>query len=384
MVTPALSAALDQPSQRETGDRKHLPALDGLRGIAIISVFLFHFGGGAQSSHLLVRVTGTIRQAGWMGVDLFFVLSGFLITGILFDSRTHRGYFRNFYARRALRLFPLFYGAALLLVLLTRVLHIEWRPGHIAYLFYGANIAGYLDPGLNGPAPYFGLYHLWSLAVEEQFYLIWPLVVLLAKTRKTLIWICIGVILATPALRVALDLSGAVNTSFLYMETVCRMDSLAFGGLVALVLRIPRFAIPRYLYAVLIAFSALAAAIIVRHEHSVLSSTQWMATIGFSAIAIGCSGVLLGTLQAGTLVHRLASIPALRLTGTYSYGIYVYHVLLEPLCRNGFRVLQRELPQWIAGLVYLALSFALVFMVSAISYEWFEKPIMRYKSGFRM
>src|SRR5579862_4256705 len=97
---------------------KHFPALDGLRGVAILTVFLLHYGGGAQSSNPLLSAAGELIKAGWSGVTLFFVLSGFLISGILWDARHTQGWWRNFYMRRTLRIFPLYYGA-LLLVLLT-------------------------------------------------------------------------------------------------------------------------------------------------------------------------------------------------------------------------------------------------------------------------
>ncbi len=131
-------------------------------------------------------------DGGWMGVDLFFVLSGFLITGILLDTRELPGYFKNFYVRRALRIFPLYYTMLAVLFLLTPWLHLQWHTGHIAYLFYAGNIAYNLNPDLAQVRPAVSFLHLWSLAVEEQFYLIWPLVVLMVSSRRRLAWICGG------------------------------------------------------------------------------------------------------------------------------------------------------------------------------------------------
>lgn len=376
-------AAKGPKLSEELAARKHVPALDGLRGIAIVSVFLFHYGGGARSASPVVRVLDTVRQAGWMGVDLFFVLSGFLITGILFDSKNRPNYFRNFYARRALRIFPLFYGVAAVLLALTPLLKCHWRLGHLAYLFYAANVANYVDPSLNGPSPYFSFYHLWSLAVEEQFYLIWPFVVLAAPGRTALLRICLGLILAAPVIRVALAASGLVNPSFLYMETICRMDSLALGGLFAMLIRGPLLSIPRCLPAALTSLGAFATGLIALHERQFASGTPWMSTLGFTTIAIGCSGLLLGAFRPGTFVHRLTSLAILRRIGTYSYGIYVYHALLEPLCRTEFRKIQDVMKsQSAAGALYMLGSFLFVFSVAAVSYECFEKPVMRYKAGF--
>src|ERR1700761_8041685 len=119
---------------------RHYPALDGLRGIAILAVFCYHFGGGSKSSNWLIQAWSSIADTGWMGVDLFFVLSGFLITGILYDTAHKPHRVRNFYARRSLRIFPLYYGVLLLFLLLTPVLQLHWKPGHLLYFFYLSNM----------------------------------------------------------------------------------------------------------------------------------------------------------------------------------------------------------------------------------------------------
>src|SRR5262245_1871381 len=151
----------------------HVQSLDGLRGIAILLVMLFHFSDNgsdlAPSSVLVDRIFHRLSGAGWIGVDLFFVLSGFLITGILFDAKGTPSYFRNFYVRRALRIFPLYYVALVLLLIMP--LMVQHRPvPHLAardagwYFAYLSNV----KMARAGWPSHTGLAHLWSLSVEEQ------------------------------------------------------------------------------------------------------------------------------------------------------------------------------------------------------------------------
>src|SRR6202795_1240617 len=163
----------------------HYQALDGFRGLAILLVFAFHAFHSTHFSSLPARVLEWFGSGGWMGVDLFFVLSGFLITGILTKSVGLPRYFRNFYIRRSLRIFPLYYGVLLLLLALTPLLHLEWHRGHLTYLVYCQNIGGVLNPiEIEYLQPSVNLSHLWSLAVEEQYYLLWPVTIWLLRDER--------------------------------------------------------------------------------------------------------------------------------------------------------------------------------------------------------
>lgn len=181
--------------------RRYIPELDGLRGIAILMVVAFH------CSIVLTLVAGPVKQMralfvpGWTGVDLFLVLSGFLITGILLESKGSPSYFRRFYLRRVLRIFPVYYVALLVcLGLLGSVLIPESLRLWNVYLTYGLHLSNWLSlGGLEIPA----LNHFWSLALEEQFYLCWPLAVLLLS-RKGLGWACLALIVSAPMVRFCL------------------------------------------------------------------------------------------------------------------------------------------------------------------------------------
>jgi peptidoglycan/LPS O-acetylase OafA/YrhL len=220
--------------------RRHIPALDGVRGVAVLLVISNHLGSALipPYANLIDYGAGKLVGYTWVGVDLFFVLSGYLITGILSDTRHSEHYFRNFYARRALRIFPLYYAFLLaIFVLLPRVGLVLPEPDvmhHQAWFwtyvsnFYFARL-GWL-PMSTG--------HLWSLSIEEQFYLLWPLVVLLIP-RQTLARTCatlIGVIVVGRAVLIHLGLS----VLQVYLLTPTHLDPLLAGAFVALVARSPR------------------------------------------------------------------------------------------------------------------------------------------------
>ena len=216
----------------------HIPALDGLRGIAILLVMFYHF-----TQTYIYYFSGILYKCfdiGWCGVDLFFVLSGFLITGILFDAKNDPHYFRGFYMRRVLRIFPLYYGFLFVLFVLVPLEHpfpslIRQHITEQVWLWsYLTNFAYCFSP------QYFiqklHLAHFWSLAVEEQFYLIWPAVILFLqpKTAIRVSAICIG---AALFLRFVL-IWDHVNAVTIFNLTPCRMDSLATGALCALLIRV--------------------------------------------------------------------------------------------------------------------------------------------------
>src|SRR5687768_1805284 len=174
----------------------HWPALDGLRGTAVIAVLVCHY------AVLLPRTPAVgLLEIGWAGVDLFFVLSGFLITGILLDARGTPHYLRNFYARRALRIFPLYYG--FLAVTLLVSLAVKLAPGasheglrHLwaAQPSLWTYTANYWMPAQTAWSPWSEVViPLWSLSVEEQFYLVWPLVVCRLSERG-LVRLCVGIV----------------------------------------------------------------------------------------------------------------------------------------------------------------------------------------------
>lgn len=214
---------------------KHIDSLDGVRGVAISMVLIFHLlWSNSRTGSAVMNFLVGLRGAGWAGVDLFFSLSGFLITGILFDTLHTGHYFKNFYGRRFLRIFPVYYGVLLILYLVFHPIHFDQGRQFLL-------LAGYLQ---NTPLWWHGLQtavaqptdHLWSLSVEEQFYLVWPVLIFFIRDRKKLLWTAAILALMAPVTRILLLAHGASFTAT-YKLTICRADSLLAGAWLALIVR---------------------------------------------------------------------------------------------------------------------------------------------------
>ncbi|HZT79778.1 MAG TPA: acyltransferase, partial [Gemmataceae bacterium] len=283
--SPAAGRSLPPPGT-------HLPGLDGLRGVAILLVLAFHL---LPSQPVTSHVTAWIYRAawsGWCGVDLFFVLSGFLITGILLDAKGLPHYFRNFYARRTLRIFPLYYGV---LVVIFVIVPLFLRPPSPAFEHlqanqiwlwcYASNVCTVWANGWVFLAGNWHLNHFWSLAVEEQFYLVWPLVVLLLSRRR-LLAACALCVVAAPLLRWAF-LANGYGFVVAYTFTPCRVDALAVGAAVAVAARAPGglSALRRFAPAVALALGAALLGLFV-WRHGLRIADEVMQTAGYSLLAL--------------------------------------------------------------------------------------------------
>jgi peptidoglycan/LPS O-acetylase OafA/YrhL len=303
----------------------HIPALDGLRGIAVMLVFAFHSLGP------LLTQWGLIAYMGWLGVDLFFVLSGFLITSILLRARETENYYRVFYARRALRILPLYY-LVMVISLLTTHDHYSFRA-QIWFWLNVSNLATAFNPML---IPW--LSHYWSLAVEEQFYLIWPAVVR-RVSPAALFNLCIFVIVTLLVVRnvPAVEALSLHWDNLLYRFTPFRIDSLCGGAMLAIVVyRRPNIAKLRTPLRITCLTSAALFLWIAHHD--------LLPQFGYTVVVLGFTSLVGLTLCPGIL-SRVLSIPVLTTTGRYSYCIYLIHPILI-LHTNHF--LPRDCP-WDAG-----------------------------------
>ena len=338
----------------------------------------------SHAGNIWIRSAFYLCFGGWMGVDLFFVLSGFLITGILLDTRELPGYFTNFYARRALRIFPLYYTVLAVLFLMTPWLHLEWHTGHLAYLFYAGNIASNLDPDLVSVRPAVSLLHLWSLAVEEQFYLVWPLLVMLVASRRRLAWICGVLSVGGLILRIGLLLWMPRGSAYewCYAQLPTHMDGLLFGALGAICVRtIPLEQL--LVWTKKVVPFALASLLIVIVWGGIDFHSVPMIVFGVPALAGTFTCTVLLALKPGGAVNRIGSLSGLRFVGRYSYGMYVYHILFWPALSGVLRWLQSRLHSvTLGGVCFVLLMLAATTVTAVVSYELYEKQWLRLKGLF--
>ena len=364
---------------------EHVPALDALRGLAILLVMGFHFGQGGEDGSSLEKFISKVLGIGYHGVDLFFVLSGFLITGILLDTRDAPRYFRNFYIRRTLRIFPLYYGVLLVtLMVLPLVLPMGASPYHEAqkqqaWLWcYGSNIyhawARRWDLA--------GFNHFWSLAVEEHFYLIWPLVIFFCRRRAALV-VCVACVLFSLACRTGLALYG--NQAALYALTPCRMDGLAIGGLLALAARRPQGIRALLPWAIVIAaLSGLSILAIIWWNRSMSASGHNGMTIRFTLYALLFGAMLVFALTAApaSIPGRLWNSLLLRFFGKYSYGLCVFHYLLFPIFDQYLPAaeLGSRLGSVLLGrAAFIALATGASLFLAFLSWHLYEKHFLKLK-----
>jgi peptidoglycan/LPS O-acetylase OafA/YrhL len=374
-----------------SGDR--IDTLDGVRGLAILAVLVDHSAIWITPASALDRVVQAFTGSGWEGVDLFFVLSGFLITGILLDAKGGQHYFRNFYARRVLRIFPIYYLTIAFVLLLSFVpLVAHHFPEATAEIhrvqpWYWTYTTNYLIVLHGWAAAPMRSTHLWSLAVEEQFYLIWPALVLLVD-RRTLTRICIGLLIACPLLRLGLFLAGTPARDLVVL-TPTRLDTLALGALLAIAARsdggLVRWRRPLG-WAAVVCVLALASTLTFRNR--IANESPEIATIGFSLIALvaGALVTFATTTPAATVAHRFLALPALRSVGRYSYAMYIFHFPIVGLLHER-RIAPDALPTFLgshlpAQIGFTTLCFALTYVVAFVSWHLIEQPILRFKSYF--
>ena len=358
-----------------------MPSLDGMRGIAILLVLLHHLTGSLDAEFSINQRFSNWAELGWTGVDLFFVLSGFLITGILYDAKNTPCFFRNFYARRALRIFPLYYTALALVIVITPLLvHLKLQgtanPAWISIYAQNFVIAA---NGLNS----FGvLDHFWSLAVEEHFYMVWPAIVFFLSRNKLMVVAAAACVIA-PCLRLAAWDGGESLPVGVYMLTPMRMDSLAAGAFLALLVRRPEGMTGLVKPAMIIAItSAVMILAMVVGRHSKSSLDPLLGTIGYTIIWIFYAASLILALEWKPL-QSFMSLPVLRWFGKYSYGMYVWHPILFIL------VFHTDPARQIRGgngpvqmLVTGAFALALMFAVTLASWHLWEKQFLKLKSRF--
>jgi peptidoglycan/LPS O-acetylase OafA/YrhL len=369
----------------------HLPALDGLRGLAILLVLTEHFV-RLQPTTVVERLVSRGAAVGWVGVDLFFALSGFLITGILLEAKGGERFFRNFYLRRAFRIFPLYYGCLVLVFVVLPHLGVLGADQTRNLLHTQGWFWSYLSnvmiarAGSLSASP---MEHFWSLAVEEQFYLVWPLIVWLLPRRR-LKTLCLGALLGSLAIRMTLRALGAPG-AVLYVLTPTHLDPLAAGAWLALVAREPgglEWIKSRARPALALGLAGIAAIMVTAHGPVV--QTLAMQSAGYPLLALTCAALLGGALTGpeGSPLGRLWRSRVLGFFGRFSYGLYVLHpLLLVAMAWWGFDVpwfARRAGSQLLGQAIFAGLMTALAVGMALVSWHAWEQPFLRLKSRFPM
>lgn len=343
----------------------YIPELDGLRGLAILSVVIYHCHPRLHSSGL-----ETAAQWGWAGVNLFFVLSGFLITGIILDSRSDPSFFKNFYARRALRIWPVY-----VLLLALHYVALPWIFGSLWWAWHEVKGAPWLHyalfvqnmflvalPPAIGPT--------WSLAIEEQYYVVWAPLARFVRERLLLVLLC-AVLVASPLVRTA-NLPWITAT-----HTLTHLDGIAVGSLIALSLRM--FAWSRAVWrgvAITAIAVGIAAAVPLLMRGSAFTDSALAVTFG------GCLLLAVVTRGAGeqTLYTRALQLSPLRFYGRISYGLYMTHIMTFVV----IGAFDARMDQYgtRGDLVVVAVRLALSTAVATLLWYGFEQPILRLKKYF--
>lgn len=354
-------------------NRKYYPALDGLRGLAILLVVVYHNFGFIN-----------VFFFGWLGVDLFFVLSGFLITDILLKTIGEKNFLRNFFMRRILRIFPLYYFG-LVLFLFVIPLFAE----HFNVKYYTDNqfwLWTYLQNWLyifRNPGQTNTLNHLWSLAVEEQFYLLWPLVILLLRKPKWLL-IFISLLLAgVLGLRLWAWINQVADLAYFNLYTFTRIDGICIGCMVALLLRIYPGFLKKYTSPIVLFFAVMNLAFFfVNRAYDF--GFPYLALAGYTTFAMIFGLLVNEAVTGGTkLIDFLFNIPVLKFFGRISYGFYVFHwplyILFSPwLIKQFSKFSSGSLLQFSVSLAATVIAI----LVSWLSFRYFERYFLKLKTKY--
>jgi peptidoglycan/LPS O-acetylase OafA/YrhL len=386
-------ATIEQPPREDTHVVKattRIPELDGLRGVAILLVIICHYIAGASHPPLgfVVDHLITIMDLGWSGVDLFFVLSGFLIGGILLDARDSRQYFETFYLRRVHRIVPVYYTWILFYALTVSVFVfsplrpvIMTPPGYTLvasdlvvvpkYLLFLQNI-------FYAPRPFEWQWFVvtWSLAVEEQFYLIAPPLIRWVSQRMLIVILCLTVV-AAPVLRYVSFVYLPLHFAQSFMP--CRADALSLGILAAIAWRSNSMRSYLKLHPGLLQRTTVYAAVcifgllwwLVRPPNLV------MVTAGYSVLAFFYfSSLLLVISQKNSVVARFMRSPVLRWIGGISYCLYIIHMTINELGHRFLMHQEPDLSHW-QGVLITCLAFVLSLTVAALSWKVVESVLIR-------
>lgn len=368
--------------------RIYYPALDGLRFFAFLSVFLHHALFNISSENLVLNYFLIIfNKNGWVGVDLFFVLSGFLITTILLEEKKLYGKYslKDFWIRRSLRIWPLYYlalfsGFLLVPYLFKYLFNTDYTDSHhlnqmrqqiIYYLFFLGNWAVFKFNYSGFPE----ISHLWTISIEEQFYLLWPLILLFLTKYRTALLTCLLLIISSILTRLYLSL---VNTPHpgIYVNTFSRMDALTLGSLIALTLHFhPNFInkITNLTKPIILITTSIILSFILYRVTFLEPQYLRQSIFGYTFIALFMSYYTISALS-NNFFSKILSYSLLTYLGKISYGLYVWHLL-------AIDITAKLLPNKFQDFKFIP-AFFITLVISIISYRLFELRFLKFKKRF--
>ncbi len=367
------------PAKSPPGGGVHVDALDGLRGLALLLVFCHHVAYSYPPEVFLragtvLRTVRFVLLHGWMGVDMFFVLSGFLVTGILLRSRGAENYSGVFYARRALRIAPLYYGLLVFVFVvpgLPHYRHMGWEM-QLPLWLSSSNVVSALHPARLGLLSPF-----WSLAVEEHFYLLWPLVVRRLRDRG-LMRLAVALFAGEIVLRMLPPVVSLTHRfpEVIYRWTPLHCDGLLLGSLVAVLLSTGRLRVGALPWLRAVAGGSAVVAIAMLHAGLRFYATPALALAAASLVA------MLALQNGEGWLSRVLSNRLLRRVGRYSYCMYATQTMVLAVAL-AYVIPHLPLRHGAAGmLMTYAAPIVLSFALGAVSWAVIEGPINRFKRHF--
>lgn len=372
----------------------HIPGLDALRGVAVLMVVARHASAVPTPEGPVAAAVIEGMRAGWMGVDLFFALSGFLITGILLDTKGTPSYLRNFYARRTLRIFPLYFTFLALLFVVGPLTPLarneEFQTVREVQGWLWSYLTNVFISWKGELAVPFHLSHLWSLALEEQFYLVWPFILLVLPARAVL-RACLLLSAAAVALRVAIVASAGWGVDAAYMLMPARLDALLLGGALAWLVRAPDGAARIRSFLRPVTYVAVTVLVVTLAWRGSARNDPYMQVFGYLALSLLSVSLIARALPrsapstAPTLLQRVLANRPMQSIGKYSYAIYIFQypiiLVLETLIET-YRPAWIEADPLSVALAIFAAASVLSIAAARLSWALLEGPALSLKRYF--
>ena len=369
------------PSNRVWEPGQHCLELDGVRGVAIVGVTLYRFSKELDAAaNPALALAKDFLSLGGRGVDLFFVLSGFLITGILLKTKSKRGFFRNFIARRALRIFPLYFATLLVCLFIfpylfsTKIFDLPSSNQFYLWTYTSNFLMARENSWCFGP-----LDHFWSLAVEEHFYLLWPLAVYFLS-MTAILRVSVAIVLGVGAIRAVASLWPEWTVA-VDVFTVFRCDALCMGAILAVIVA-QRDHVDRMVWIAKRCLPLLAIATLV----FAVTGKRWMTlphTIVPALMVVVLALIVAG--KSSNYLSRKLRSPILRWFGKYSYGMYVVQlplVTLLPISAFVSTLGLATMHSVLTSLAYLVMMVSLTCGIAYISFHQFENRFLNLKRYF--